>query len=262
MRRFVAVICLAAVAALATAAVGADSPIGRAQARDQAVRTVVGETKPVGDGEIRAWFTTDQAGKPLAIGVTFTEDALSGLPDTEPTTEYQVLFPPQASVTPFTHFVLNWNPKGHIPAGIYDVPHFDFHFYIISPEERTKITATGDDLARVLKAPPAGCLPPGYITAPGAYEPRMGNHYVDAASPEFHGKPFTITFVYGSYDGKVAFLEPMITKAFLETKQGSSETFKLPQKYPTHAYYPTRYALRYDPAGRKYIVALQGFVMR
>jgi hypothetical protein len=25
---------------------------------------------------------------------------------------------------------LNWNPHGHIPPGVYDLPHFDFHFYI------------------------------------------------------------------------------------------------------------------------------------
>src|SRR4029450_4583623 len=29
---------------------------------------------------------------------------------------------------PFKWVLLNWNPAGHIPPGIYDVPHFDVHF--------------------------------------------------------------------------------------------------------------------------------------
>jgi len=225
-------------------------------------KTVLGEMKPVGRGTIQTWAELDATGKPASIGVTFTEGMLEGLPDTLPGTEYALSLPPQATGVPFTHFVLNWNPKGHIPAGIYDVPHFDFHFYIISPEARAQMTATGDDLARVLKAPAAECLPPGYITAEGAYEPHMGNHYVDSASPEFRGKPFTITFVYGAYDGKVAFLEPMITRAFLETKPDFSQPIKLPARYPVSGYYPTRYALTYDAANKQYRLALQGLTLR
>ena len=31
---------------------------------------------------------------------------------------------------PFKWALLNWNPKGHIPPGVFDKPHFDVHFYI------------------------------------------------------------------------------------------------------------------------------------
>ena len=31
---------------------------------------------------------------------------------------------------PLKWALLNWNPHGHIPPGIYDRPHFDVHFYM------------------------------------------------------------------------------------------------------------------------------------
>jgi hypothetical protein len=30
---------------------------------------------------------------------------------------------------------------GHIPEGIYSVPHFDYHFYLMSEQERATVTA-------------------------------------------------------------------------------------------------------------------------
>jgi len=253
---------LIAVAFGTTVAFASTASRAPAAASDQQGRMWFGERKRVGDGVMCSWVRCDTDGKPLAIGVTLTAGVLSGLPDTMPTTEYALSLPPEAAATAFTHFAANWNPKGHIPEGVYDVPHFDFHFYVISPEVRARITATGDDLARVLKAPPPGCPPEGCITAPGAYEPHMGNHWVDGASPELHGNPFTATFVYGSYDGKLAFLEPMMTKAFLETKPSFNEALKLPARCPTHGYYPTRYSLSYDAARRRYTVALEGLTLR
>ncbi len=223
--------------------------------------TFVGETKPLGDGMVRSWVTLDNDGKPLAIGVTFIETALSGLPTTLPTTEYQLALPQQASAMPFKHIVVNWNPQGHVPPGVYDVPHFDFHFYMISPEERYVITATGDDLVKVEKKPAPEFIPAGYVPTPGG-EPRMGAHWIDPTSPEFNNKSFTRTFIYGFYDGKMAFLEPMVTVAYLGTKPNFSDAIKLPEKYLASAYYPTRYSVRYDATAKEYTVSLEGMVLR
>lgn len=35
---------------------------------------------------------------------------------------------------------LNWEPSGHPTEGVYTIPHFDFHFYMISEEEVMNIT--------------------------------------------------------------------------------------------------------------------------
>ncbi len=95
--------------------------------------TFVGEQKPLGNGNVRSWVTLDADGKPSAIGVTFSESALSGLPVSS-TTEYMLALPKEASTTAFNHIGLDWSAEGHPPLGIYDKPHFDFYFYIISPQ--------------------------------------------------------------------------------------------------------------------------------
>jgi hypothetical protein len=52
-------------------------------------------------------------------------------------------------------------------AGIYDAPHFDSHFYLMSQERRDRITATGEDLAKAHKAPATELMPLGYILPEG-----------------------------------------------------------------------------------------------
>ena len=222
--------------------------------------TFVGETKSLGNGMVRSWVTLGDDGNPTAIGLTFTEAALSGLP-TENSTEYDLALPEQASAMPFNHIGIDWNPKGHEPPGIYDKPHFDFHFYMISPGERNNITATGEDMARLSKNVSPEFIPAGYVPIPGGV-PRMGAHWFDPASPEFNNQSFTKTFIYGFYDGKMIFLEPMITKAFLETGQNTTDNIKLPAKYPKKSYYPTRYSVKYDAAAKEYTLSLEGMTLR
>ncbi|MGH9768697.1 MAG: DUF5602 domain-containing protein [Blastocatellia bacterium] len=228
--------------------------------------TFVGEATPVGNGIVRSWVTTSADGKPTAIGVTFTEAALSGLPQSLTPgliwTEFLLPLPPEASATGFNHVGLNWNPKGHDPEGVYKVPHFDFHFYLTSPAERERITTRGDDLEKCRKPLPAEFVPEGYVLAPASEEPGMGSHWVEPNSHEFHGKSFTHTFIYGSYDGRMIFLEPMITKAFLETRPNITVPIKLPAKYQKPGYYPTQYNVKYNPESREYTVSIDGLTIR
>jgi Hypothetical protein TTHB210 len=228
--------------------------------------TYYGEPKPFGGGQIRSWVKLDRDGKPLALGLSFTEEALKGLPAELPRgqegTEVLLALPPEASPSAFNHIGVDWNPHGHVPEKIYDVPHFDFHFYLISPEERGRITAQGEDLARSRKQPPPDYVPAGYIYAPASEVPRMGGHWVDPQSNEFNKQPFTRTFLYGNYNGQIIFMEPMITKAFLEARTNVTEVIKLPSKYARPGYYPTRYSVKYDPAAKEYSVALEGMTLR
>lgn len=220
--------------------------------------TFNGETTSLGNGMVRSWVTLDDDGNALAIGVTFTEMALSGLP-IENSTEYDLALP--ASAMPFNHIGLDWNPKGHIPPGIYDKPHFDFHFYMISPEERNSITATGDDMVKLSKNVSPEYIPESYVPTPGG-EPRMGAHWIDPTSPEFNNQSFTKTFIYGFYDGKMVFVEPMVTKAFIETKPNTTDLIKVPAKYPEKGYYPTRYRVAYDANAKEYTVSIEGMTLR
>ena len=229
-------------------------------------KTIVGETKPLGRGQVRSWVSLDGKGNPTAVGLTFSEAALSALPTEPPPgelgTEISLGLPAEASKTAFKHIGLNWNPKGHVPVNIYDTAHFDFHFYMIAEAERNAITATGDDLLRAKKQPAAEFVPEGYIYVPDSEHARMGAHWVNPLSKELQGQTFTSTFLYGSYNGSLIFGEPMITKAFLETKTNLTELIKLPAQYARRAFYPTKYSVRYDPVTREYTVALEGMTLR
>ena len=224
--------------------------------------TFIGDNRPLGKGTVRSWVTLDKNGDPTAIGVTFSEAALSGLPTKEPGTEYLLSLPSQASATAFNHIGLDWNVKGHQPAGVYDVPHFDFHFYTITPQERDQITARGDDLAKSNKQPSAEYMPAGYVLVPDSAVPRMGSHLANPLSGELHGQPFTKTFLFGSYDGRVIFYEPMITRSFLESKTNITEFINLPARYPKSGFYPTKYSVKYDPKNKEYTVSLEGMTRR
>lgn len=229
-------------------------------------KTLNGEVRLIGNGAAWAWVENDAKGTPVRMGITFTETALSGLPEELSAGvkdwEYQLPLPVQASAQPFTHVTMNWNPHGHIPPGVYDVPHFDFHFYIIDPMEREKITCKGADQAKCFRKPDAKYLPPDYILPPGTEFPRMGAHWIDPTSPEFNKQPFTKTFIYGSYDGQIAFLEPMASKSYLEEKPNVSEQIKIPAEYQRHGHYPAAYSLKYDPARKEYAVSLGDLIRR
>ena len=226
--------------------------------------TYEGPPTSIGQGSARSFVTLDADGKPSTIGIRLSKSALDGLPAEEPTDaiewEYTLQLPPEAASSGYNHIGIDWNPHGHIPKGIYDKPHFDFHFYLIDDAARNKITAVGDDLAQAHKAPPAEFMPAGYVLPPGTEVPHMGAHAVDPKADEFTGKPFTKTFIYGYYGGKMIFLEPMVTKAFLETKPDALVTVAVPKKYSLHGYYPTQYGVKYDQAHGEYVISLANLV--
>jgi uncharacterized protein len=225
-----------------------------------------GEIRLVGNGAAWSWVECDAKMTPMRIGVTFTETALSGLPADPPlsqlTWEYPLALPAQVDVPPYTHIVINWEPRGHVPPGIYDVPHLDFHFYLIDPAQRVKITCKDSDQSKCSAKPDAKFMPAEYILPPGTDMPRMGVHWIDPSSPEFNKQPFTKTFIYGSYDGSLSSVEPMTAKTYLDTRPNISETIKLPTAYQRHGYYPAAYIVKYDPVRKEYTVALDGLTLK
>lgn len=252
---------------LALAAIGLGTAgLGVGQAGPVAGRTIVADAVPMGDGSIRSWVRLDADGYPAAVGVTFTEAALTNLP-TDPGKgccdgpRFDLSLPTNVPGLPFNHVMVNWNPQGHEPAGVYDKPHFDFHFYMQPVAEREAIKAEGADLERVTKPLPADETPEGYVMAPGGV-PKMGAHWVRADAPELHGKPFDKTFLYGSYDGRQTFLEPMITKAYLESHPNELIPVSGPKKFTTPGYYPGAYLIKFDERTREYTVSLERMTRR
>src|SRR6185312_7546133 len=176
--------------------------------------TFYGPQVQMGNGHVRTWVNITHDGTPLAIGVEMTDGTLTNLPqdpnDLAAATWQLTLHQKAKAVTPFDHVVIDWNVHGHPPVGIYDVPHFDFHFYKISLEAQMAIPPYEVDPTGFDVPLPDGYMPPMYVRFPGGV-PQMGAHWGDITSPEWHGGGFTSTFIYGAYDGHVTFEEPMIT---------------------------------------------------
>ncbi|ARV57299.1 hypothetical protein BZZ01_00480 [Nostocales cyanobacterium HT-58-2] len=239
-----------------------------------------GPSQPLGNGTIRAWVELNQDGEPTDIGASFTDASIIGLPTEEDdygvyplkvklldgsnfsTFEYQLMFPQEASATPFTHISLNWNPHGHGPKGLYDAMHLDFHFNLMTPVERFAIKADYYDLfkEKCYQLPPQGLIPEGFVAPPQAAEEHMGVHWVDTNGEEFHGHRWDKSWLYGFFDGKNVFWEPMIARTYLLTKPNVSIPIKQPAVYPKDGYYPSTYSINY--ANGEYTVSLNRLTYR
>ncbi|HET7566114.1 MAG TPA: DUF5602 domain-containing protein [Gemmatimonadaceae bacterium] len=236
------------IAALTVAALAACSDSTRAN-----VRTTIGPDVALGNGTAHTWVTVDPSGTPIALGLAFTEDALTGLPTSMSGVRLQ--FPREGQLTPFEHVEIDWNPMGHAPQP-YMVPHFDFHFYQITEAEQDAITPSDSNYdAKMAAAPSAEFIPQGYIQTPGGV-PQMGAHWVDPTSPELNGQPFTSTFIYGSWNGAFTFMEPMMALSYLQSKPDTTMSVKLPAQYAAPGRYPTTYGVSYDASAKEYRITL------
>ena len=247
----------------------------------------------VGEGWARAYvvYAQQNGGAPIEVGVALDERAMEGLPGPNPHKSAGasdghehvdnhpfLLSLPGRGAAPFRFVELDWNPGGHEPPGVYDTPHFDFHFWTASREERAAIVPTDPQYQRKADMlPPEAQRPPFFAVAapPGAPAPGvplMGVHWVDVRTPELQkvfGKPeawrpFTTTFLYGSWEGRFTFLEPMITREYILAKKAATDPavrdevipVPTPAKFGTPGYYPRAYRIAYDAEAKQYRVAL------
>jgi hypothetical protein len=153
---------------------------------------------------------------------------------------------------------LQWHPSGHEPEHVYDMPHFDVHFYTIAESVRGAIVPNSP-AGKVMRA--KAILPRGSILAPG-FVPGMGMHAIPKTQPEFNGGKFSISPIIGYWNGRLAFFEVMFTKEWLAQKRGKAGAFPQPAVVNQHGAYPTKYNVSYDEAKDEYQVALTDFVQR
>ncbi|MBC7845968.1 MAG: hypothetical protein H7Y10_05710 [Flavobacterium sp.] len=233
------------------------------------VNVFKGPQVALGYGKVRSWISLNQKnGLPSEIGLEITPEAFKNL-----TTENNKTIPPDHKTivvplhlkakqsTPFDHIGLNWNPNGHVPQGVFDVPHFDIHFYMISVEEQMAIPAWSPETDAAFNLyPPMGYMPADYGTPPGpaTAEPQMGKHWL----PNNLGPylPFSKIMIYGSYNGKLIFVEPMITLDYLLSNVDFSMDYSQPELFAKAGNYPTKYNIYHDATTGNTYVTLSGFV--
>jgi hypothetical protein len=211
--------------------------------KDEPAPTYTGAQQTLGNGKAYSWvkFTTD--GKPTSIGFTLTKGALDNLPHGG--VALVLSLPTQAiGKTPFDHIMLDYLHTGHEPPGIYDVAHFDMHFYMQPLAERKTIPPYPVAPAKFDNLPTDGLIPKPYFRLPEGV-PEMGVHWADPTSAELAGKgKFTETLIYGSYDGKVTFMEPMVAFDFLKSSPNVVKNIPMPSKFAKAGYYPMKYSIK------------------
>lgn len=221
-----------------------------------------GPVAPLGGGTAHLVVLTNAANQPVSLSLVLDAATLRGLPPNEKKdgSEWEYLVPmPPGPKTAFNHVTIDWNPHGHIPPGIYTVPHFDFHFYVIDRKHQMAVAFPKQEKDPRARVSNAALVPNGYQVVPESVSDQMGVHAINLASPEFHGKPFTATFIYGYYKGRLIFIEPMVTRAFLLSHPSATYRIPTPKKYSYPGYYPTTYSVRYDAAHQSYVIELAGF---
>lgn len=251
-------VALRASLALAMVALGAGTALA---APGSGSKAYTGASVSVGKGKAHVVVVADHSGTPTAVAVVLTEAALEGLPAAtaqQMEYEYVLPMPKGAPSTGYDHIGLNWNPNGHPPKGIYTVPHFDFHFYLISRARQEAVTFKGANAAAAGAAPAAELVPAGYVIPPETEVEKMGVHGIDPAAPEFHGKPFSATFIYGYYKGHLTFVEPMVAVSYLKTGPDVTMNVKTPKSYSYAGFYPTKYRVGYDSSAKTYMIDLTG----
>lgn len=253
-----------------------------------------GPPAPLGDGVVASYAEFGDGGAPKAIGLTIAVAALANLPSAPSDGHHcydadrdgaidlarecagwheRVLpLPSEASAradVPFKWVLLNWNPHGHIPPGVYDAPHFDVHFYLDSIENTFAIQSGPcgpehvrcDQFERARMPVPDGHMHPDFRDVQ-AVAPAMGNHLIDPSAPEFHGQRFDRTWIYGVYGGRVTFYEEMVTVRYLQSRPDACYPIKSPSRVAKAGNYPTRSCIRYDASRAEYTVSLEGFELR
>jgi len=228
-----------------------------------------GSTLYMGNGGFRVYLSVDQSTDIASrfgceFSAAFFVDPPPGIEGEEVDYKVEIVLPDEAGVyTQFQSFESNWAPDGH-PGTPYAAPHIDFHFYFQNKESRLNISAgecaglTRESYCKAIAALPVGCCPPVYGNV-GIPVPVMGNHLLDLMGPEMQppgspgAGPFTDTLIYGTYDSRITFFEPMVTiDAFKSVMATSSEVcrpIRLPGSFAVAGYYPTIYCYRYLATG-------------
>lgn len=252
-----------------------------------------GPAVPLGDGELRVLGRVD-GDHPATIGLSLSSATLRDLPqsmsdgercfdvngdgtvsDMECTGGHQreLELPGNLaglSTSPFRWVMVNWNVMGHGPPAVYTEPHFDVHFYLRDQAEVDAIrlgpcgnVVHCDDFATGRVPVPAQYNPRDYGDY-GFVQGKMGNHLVDKTSDEWHGGLFDRTFVYGSYAGEITYMEPMISKAWIEglatgATDAGCHPIKQPEQWQVAGWYPQEYCGSYRPNRDEYVISLERF---
>jgi hypothetical protein len=228
---------------------------------------IAGEIASAFNTTLATWATLDPTGKVETVGWNLPLTAVAALKSSKFDARLFMRFPPQVGRdTALTGMAYGYMPAGHVPFGVYNNPHLDFHVAFQDLGELATIDCSDPTL-------PANEIIPmgwGMIPPPDNCYAQMGIHAIFFGAPEFNGQRFTKTAVLvyyqgnGSLKGKGAKLfswEPKMAVDLLEARQ----TFEMPiPALPPGTIgragpQPTVAKATYDTANDVYIVTVSGW---
>jgi hypothetical protein len=217
-----------------------------------------GAFQPLGAGNGRTFIELNN-GIPVRLGLEFSPDALTFLPNTDPDQVIPFLFSPlpnKTHGTPLTNVLVGYvsnHPATAEPA----------HFHLVLLIRPLQITTAPFTHERTPVA--SGEVPEGHIllkdaaNPTGVVVPGGGVIYDDPNEPA--GKPpeTTLGQNYMFFDGHMNGLILGETATFFRRKQSFSKVIKQPQIYPREGYYPTKWGVRYDAANDRHVIEATDF---
>lgn len=224
----------------------------------EGLRTVDGECQDMFGADVCTWGTLS-GDEVVEFGATIPLAAIEGAP-----AEAELVWPPVMAAaavrfpeevrqaTGFDHLGINWEPHGHPPA-LFMTPHFDFHFYSLTPAEIAAVDCS--NVEKPASLPSGYALPdieiPDLGTLVGICVPAMGMH----AMPETEiddTELFGASMLVGYYQQSLISVEPMISQAKLEARQSfEMEVPAVPSTGPVTAW-PTGFEAVYDESAEAY----------
>jgi hypothetical protein len=260
---------LAPIAMGATLALSVLVPSSSATAQRPAPdpRIVYGQSITLSGVTLSTWAKVLPHGRVTQVGLTLPMAFVKtppAQPASGPDGQFVLAFPKVVQQsTYFNHLELGWNPHGHEPEGVWDVPHFDFHFEGVPVQSIWDIGfgvnlgngLFGDSIVPTPERMPAGYVYPGQL----ALVPFMGVH---AFRPEdiVPSDQFTAVVLAGFYNGNMIFIEPMITQEFLLRRESFEIEVPRPTVLGRNTSYPTRFRGTYDKKADAYYFIFSHFV--
>lgn len=169
-----------------------------------------------------------------------------------------VEYPAEVQATTYlNHLGLFWNPAGHEPTGRYGVPHWDFHFFTLTPDEAAAIDCSDSDQGDL------SLVSEGWTDPEPFCVPLMGFHSLPASEFTTPGEMqdgfFEEVMIGGHYGGAFIFIEPMITQELLLRREDISLPIPRPAKLGRQTLYPGSFEATYDAATDSYTFTFGNF---
>ena len=228
-------------------------------------QVVEGDCQTVFESDLCTWGTMT-GGNVTAFGATVPVAFVENAP-----VDGEMVFPPPfvavvalpeevQAATGFDHLGVNWELFGH-PPETWLTPHFDFHFYTITPGSVQAIDCSNLNKPAELPAEyalPDLEIPEMGLTLVGACVPTMGMHSAKVSEVAVTD-PFETSMLVGYYEEDLIFLEPMIAKAKLLLEESFPMQVPAVPNAAANVKWPTTFEAVYDAESRSYRFVFSGF---